>query len=68
MYSDGRGRLWDLKTREFWRSLSLDKAEELLREGGWFNAYVRCVPVLVLPFISFRLGRGMESVVFLHPR
>jgi WD repeat-containing protein 7 len=28
-------RLWDVKTREFWRSMSLDKAEELISQGGW---------------------------------
>ncbi|KAH9950696.1 WD40 repeat-like protein [Amylocystis lapponica] len=35
MYADGRARLWDTKTREFWRSMNIDKAEELLKQGGW---------------------------------
>ncbi|KAI0088571.1 hypothetical protein BDY19DRAFT_993956 [Irpex rosettiformis] len=34
-YADKRARLWDIKTREFWRSMSLDKVEEMLRQGGW---------------------------------
>jgi len=34
-YADGRTRLWDTKTKEFWRSMGLDKAEELLGQGGW---------------------------------
>lgn len=34
-YEDRRARLWDVKTREFWRSVSKDKAEELLGQGGW---------------------------------
>ncbi|EJF60945.1 WD40 repeat-like protein [Dichomitus squalens LYAD-421 SS1] len=35
MYGDGRARLWDTRTREFWRSMSTEKAEELLQEDGW---------------------------------
>ena len=27
--------MWDLKTKEFWRSMTLDKAEELISQGGW---------------------------------
>ncbi|KAJ3890399.1 hypothetical protein GG344DRAFT_49579 [Lentinula edodes] len=34
-YADQRSRLWDVKTREFWRSMSMDKAEELFAQGGW---------------------------------
>jgi WD repeat-containing protein 7 len=37
-YSDGRVRLWNVKTREFWRSTAVDKAEELLHQGGWVEA------------------------------
>ncbi|KAF9071140.1 WD40-repeat-containing domain protein [Rhodocollybia butyracea] len=36
-YADQRVRLWDVRTREFWRSMSLDKAEELLAQGGWIE-------------------------------
>ncbi|KAJ7904510.1 hypothetical protein B0H14DRAFT_2663171 [Mycena olivaceomarginata] len=35
LYADRRARLWDVKTKEFWRSMSLDKAEELVAQGGW---------------------------------
>ncbi|KAL4249830.1 hypothetical protein ABKN59_006616 [Abortiporus biennis] len=34
-YSDHRVRLWDVKTREFWRSMSTEKAQDLLNGGGW---------------------------------
>ncbi|KAF7799424.1 hypothetical protein EIP86_010659 [Pleurotus ostreatoroseus] len=34
-YADGRARLWDIKTREFWRSMSVEKADEMLKQGGW---------------------------------
>ncbi|KAE9411158.1 hypothetical protein BT96DRAFT_982933 [Gymnopus androsaceus JB14] len=34
-YADQRVRLWDVRTREFWRSMSLDKAEDLVAQGGW---------------------------------
>ena len=34
-YADARARLWDIKTREFWRSMSVEKADELLSQGGW---------------------------------
>lgn len=35
VYKDQRARLWDIHTKEFWRSMTLDKAEELLGQGGW---------------------------------
>ncbi|KAJ3534487.1 hypothetical protein NM688_g7130 [Phlebia brevispora] len=34
-YADSRARLWDIKTREFWRSMSAEKADEMLKQGGW---------------------------------
>ncbi|KAI9066035.1 WD40 repeat-like protein [Trametes sanguinea] len=37
LYADGRARLWDTRTREFWRSMSLEKAQELVQQGGWFE-------------------------------
>ena len=42
IYEDRRARLWDTQLREFWRSLSLDKAEELLPQGGWTELYFYC--------------------------
>ncbi|GJE92636.1 WD40 repeat-like protein [Phanerochaete sordida] len=35
VYGDGRARLWDTRTREFWRSMGADKTEDMLRQGGW---------------------------------
>ncbi|KZT12183.1 WD40 repeat-like protein [Laetiporus sulphureus 93-53] len=35
LYADGRARLWDSKTREFWRSMSAEKVDELMKQGGW---------------------------------
>ncbi|KAF7767943.1 hypothetical protein Agabi119p4_7186 [Agaricus bisporus var. burnettii] len=34
-YADHRCRLWDVQTKEFWRSMSTTKADELLEQGGW---------------------------------
>lgn len=34
-YLDGRARMWDVKTKEFWRSMGRDKAEEIIGQGGW---------------------------------
>lgn len=36
-YADGRARLWDLKTMEFWRAMARDKAEELVQQGEWLD-------------------------------
>ncbi|KAF9031392.1 WD40 repeat-like protein [Hymenopellis radicata] len=41
MYADRRARAWDIKTKEFWRSMNADKAEEMLAQGGWTDLYVR---------------------------
>lgn len=38
LYSDDKGRLWDVKTQEFWRSMTRLRAEELLQQAGWFEA------------------------------
>ncbi|KAJ7505803.1 hypothetical protein B0H11DRAFT_1851029 [Mycena galericulata] len=54
IYGDRRARLWDIKTKEFWRSMSLDKAEELVGQGGWTDVLVNaggCMPDTVFkPF------------------
>jgi WD repeat-containing protein 7 len=39
-YSDGRARLWDMKSLEFWRSMDVNKAEELVADGRWFDMCV----------------------------
>ncbi|KAJ7068988.1 hypothetical protein B0H15DRAFT_138368 [Mycena belliarum] len=54
VYADRRARLWDVKTKEFWRSMGLDKAEELVAQGGWTDVMVNaggCLPDTVIrPF------------------
>lgn len=35
LYIDGRTRLWDIKNKEFWRSMDSEKASEMLEQGGW---------------------------------
>ncbi|KAJ7776775.1 hypothetical protein DFH07DRAFT_797695 [Mycena maculata] len=54
IYADRRARLWDIKTKEFWRSMSLDKAEELVEQGGWTDVLIKdggCLPDVALrPF------------------
>ncbi|EKM49792.1 uncharacterized protein PHACADRAFT_265486 [Phanerochaete carnosa HHB-10118-sp] len=34
-YGDNRARLWDTRTREFWRSMGADKTDDMLKQGGW---------------------------------
>ncbi|KAJ7726520.1 hypothetical protein B0H16DRAFT_1592489 [Mycena metata] len=54
VYADRRARLWDVKTKEFWRSMSLEKAEELVAQGGWTDVSINaggCLPDTVIkPF------------------
>jgi len=40
IYSNDMARIWDVRTQEFWRSMTRDKAEELLEQGGWFETFV----------------------------
>lgn len=40
LYADDRARLWDVKTLEFWRSMNIEKAKELLSQGGWTDLSV----------------------------
>lgn len=51
IYNDQRARLWDTQTKELWRSMGLEKAEELITQGGWSDLYV--VHLTGLPFSSF---------------
>lgn len=39
-YANHRARLWDVKTKEFWRSMTIEKAEEILHQGGWTDMFV----------------------------
>lgn len=36
-YANRRARLWDVQTKELRRSMSLDKVDELLDQGGWID-------------------------------
>lgn len=40
VYEDGLARLWDVKTREFRRSTTTEKAEELLVQNTWLTWWV----------------------------
>ena len=40
IYDDQRARLWDTKTKQLWRSMGQEKAEELVTQGGWSDLYV----------------------------
>lgn len=44
LYADDRARLWDVKTLEFRRSMDLEKAKELLAQGGWTELSLRDSP------------------------
>ncbi|EIW81457.1 hypothetical protein CONPUDRAFT_124586 [Coniophora puteana RWD-64-598 SS2] len=35
LYASSMGRLWDMRTGEFWRALSSDKVRELVAQGEW---------------------------------
>ena len=48
IYGDRHARLWDVKTREFWRAMSVEKADELVGQGGWAEWYVTSRRVCIL--------------------
>ncbi|KAK7061717.1 WD-repeats-region domain-containing protein [Favolaschia claudopus] len=55
IYADRRARLWDVKTKEFWRSMGIDRAEELVGQGGWTDISVDaggCLPEAYLKPLS----------------
>ena len=35
VYGGNLARLWDVRTKEFWRSTTIDKVEEMFKQGGW---------------------------------
>jgi len=50
IYGDRHARLWDVKTQEFWRAMTVDKADELVGQGGWAEWYVTpTAPYLFTP-------------------
>jgi WD repeat-containing protein 7 len=48
LYADDRARLWDVKTLEFRRSMDLEKAKELLAQGGWTELSVPLLSVTAM--------------------
>ena len=40
IYGDRHARLWDVKTQEFWRAMTVDKADELIGQGDLDEWYV----------------------------
>jgi len=54
IYSDACVRLWDTQTKELWRSMTQDKAEELLAQGGWTDLWV-LLRIIVSYCTDFRI-------------
>lgn len=38
-YADGRARLWELKSKEHRRTMSSEKADEMVKIGAWHEWY-----------------------------
>ena len=55
-YDDGRARLWDLKTREHWRTMNSEKADEMVKAGGWQTWYA-----FPHHFTSLRIPHSLSS-------
>ena len=53
LYGDDRARLWDAKTLEFWRSMNMEKAKELLNQSSW--AEMSVTVHIVSASVSFSL-------------
>lgn len=61
IYDDQRARLWDTKTKQLWRSMALEKAEELITQGRWSDLYVvHLFGFAFLKLSSLRLWRILE--------
>lgn len=58
-------RLWDLRSKEMWRSMAVDKAEELFREGGWTALYV-AIFVYLTKNSDRRIETSLKVLVPLH--
>ncbi|KAG7088816.1 hypothetical protein E1B28_012775 [Marasmius oreades] len=70
MYSDSRARLWDIKTKEFWRSMTSDKANEMLMQGGWselsLDSETNSISPMLSPVASSTRGLDFASTVRLN--
>ena len=63
LYGDDRARLWDVKTLEFWRSMNIEKAKELLNQGGWAELSVT-VYIVVARVILTSMGQVVTGYAF----
>lgn len=59
IYGDRHARLWDVRTGEFWRAMTVDKADELVDQGGWAEWYVTILSCLNV-FLMVQLGTWKE--------
>ncbi|ETW82184.1 hypothetical protein HETIRDRAFT_445035 [Heterobasidion irregulare TC 32-1] len=59
-YANTRARLWNAKTKEFWRSMASDKVEEMLSQGGWTEVPLEHRP-RSLQDVSASLGSEVHS-------
>ncbi|KIM43090.1 hypothetical protein M413DRAFT_26286 [Hebeloma cylindrosporum] len=70
IYSDARVRLWDAQNRELRRSMTQDKAEELLAQGVWADLVLDtdvCVPnTLWKPVAASYGGRDAAASLVLN--
>ena len=64
LYGDDRARLWDAKTLEFWRSMNMEKAKELLNQGSW--AEMSVTVHIVSASVSFSLPWAGRYMICLH--
>ncbi|KAG6860615.1 hypothetical protein C0995_009369 [Termitomyces sp. Mi166 len=70
VYRNNRARLWDVKTQEFWRSMTEEKVEEMLKQGGWTeividarpseHTFLKSIPNLMFPDTSSTLLLDLE--------
>ncbi|KIY66834.1 WD40 repeat-like protein [Cylindrobasidium torrendii FP15055 ss-10] len=67
VYANGKARLWDIKTREFRRSMSVDKANEVAKQSGWMEVHVnneQCLPRGVLRRWGGQSVLGASKMLF----
>lgn len=64
IYADQCARLWDSQTKEFWRSMDRDKAEEMLMQDGWTTMYVVAIADY---FFADTAGEGFYTKVVILP-
>ena len=60
LYADNRARLWDVKTLEFWRSMDIEKAKDLIAQDGWTELSVTLCCV-VCRINSYSVSRSLRD-------